>query len=195
MKKNLIFAKNLREKAELRKVTKLLPGWYRWWASKESLKKLLNSKFISKEYMSYLVKHLTKKRIYNKTYYYVYVGVAVKESIQERLNWHVNQKHSKTSVESGFLSTLRQTLSSLIAGNQYDEEATNDFIDTLFIEYYPIDYPIKSKEAKVLIEEIEKSELNSNVIPLNLRDNKNNVVKPFLKELSIARKIAKRGAK
>lgn len=61
----------------------------------------------------------------------------------------------------------------------------------LIIEYYPVSLPIKSNKAKEKIEAIEKRELSNNILPLNLRDNKNNVVKKYLSELSRARKNSK----
>ncbi len=188
---NPISAKLLRNKNELNKISKTFPGWYKWWADEISLKKLLNSPYLKNKYYSTLVSNLTTKKINNKTYYYIYVGVAIKESIQDRLNWHINQKHSKSSVESGFLSTLRQSLSSLVAGNQYDEEKTNKFIDTLIVEYFPIKEEIKSIKAKEIIEGIEKKEINSNFLPLNIKDNRNILLKDYLKELSKARKKSK----
>lgn len=189
--KTLVFAKNLRNIELRREVPKNKPGWYRWWAPKEALEKLLNSQHISNSYLYDLISYLTKKYIDGKDYYYIYVGIAVRESIHDRLHWHVNQKHAKSSVVSGYLSTLRQSISSLVAGNQYNEEATNELIDMLIIEYFPIDFGIKSQEAKEKIESIEKYEIINNVLPLNLRDNKNDIVKDFLKELSKARKNSK----
>ncbi len=189
--KECIDAKDLRNTECLHNIPNNKPGWYKWWASEESLKLLLDSPYISKKYFSELLSNLTIKNINGVNYYYIYVGVAIKESIRDRLNWHVNQRHTKSSVESGFLSTLRQTLSSLVAGNQYDEDATNKIIDTLIIEYYPVNLPIKSIEAKEVIERIEKEELANNMLPLNLRDNKNVIIKSFLKELSRARKESK----
>lgn len=189
--KQLIEAKQLRSAEYLHTIPNNMPGWYKWWASEQSLKLLLNSPYISKKYYSDLLSHLTFKNINGINYYYIYVGVAIKESIRDRLNWHVNQHHTKSSVESGFLSTLRQTISSLVAGNQYDEESTNKLIDTLIIEYYPINMAIKSIKAKEKIERIEKEELANNTLPLNLRDNKNNIVKSYLKELSHIRKQSK----
>ena len=167
--------------------------WYRWWCSKKELNKLLNSEYISEKHLEEILPHLTKKEINRKTYYYIYVGVAINESIKDRLNWHVNQHHSKSSVESGFLSTLRQSLSSLVAGNQYDEIATNNFIDKLIIEYNDINLPIHSKEAKKELETIEKSEMKNNTLPLNIRDNKNVIIYNYLKELSNCRKQSKEG--
>lgn len=188
----LIEAKKLRDKENLYKISNNYPGWYKWWASEEAAKMLLNSPYISKNYWQELMPKLTTKIINGNKYYYIYVGIAVKESIRARLNWHINQHHLKTSVESGFLSTLRQSISSLVAFNQYDEDATNKFIDMLIVEYYPINMAIKSKEAKDKIELIEKEELLNNMLPLNLKDNKNSMVKEYLKELGRVRKLSKK---
>lgn len=189
--KQLIEAQKLRNSEHLSNIPNNMPGWYKWWVPEKTLKLLLDSPYISKKYFSDLLPNLTTEKINGIDYYYVYVGVAIKESIRDRLNWHVNQHHTKSSVESGFLSTLRQTISSLIAGNQYDEEATNKLIDTMIIEYYPVNMLIKSIEAKEKIESIEKEELANNMLPLNLRDNKNSIVKSYLNELSRARKQSK----
>lgn len=187
----LVAAIELREKENLTNISKKLPGYYKWWASEKELKTLLNSKYIDNKYFKALLPFLTKKEIKGKTYYYIYVGVAINESIRERLDWHINQHHTKTSVESGFLSTLRQTLSSLVAGNQYDEKNTNEFIDKLLVEYAEVDLEIHSKEAKEKIEKIEKDEINNNVLPLNIKDNKNEMLTNYLKELRSARKNAR----
>lgn len=191
MKGILIKANTLRDKELNKEIPNNKPGFYKWWVKSEELEILLNSNQLNDKYLEVLLPHLTKKKINNEEYYYIYVGVAIKESIYARLDWHVNQRHTRVSVESGFLSTLRQTLSSLIEGNQYAEEETNIFIDKLYIEYYPIDLNIKSEEAKTTIENIEKSEMETNCLPLNIKDNKNSYLKEFLKELKIARKLSK----
>ncbi|MCI9434165.1 MAG: hypothetical protein HFI86_02655 [Bacilli bacterium] len=186
-----VLARDLRSKENLRKIPSNIPGYYKWWASKESLALLLNSKYLKDKYLKTLLPHLTTSTYKGKKYYYIYVGIAVKESIQSRLDWHVNQHHTKSSVESGFLSTFRQSISSLVAFNQFDESATNEFIDTLLIEYYPINLPIKSNEAKEKIEKLEKTEISNHVLPINIKDNKNTIIKGFLKELKVIRKSSK----
>ena len=186
-----INAKELRNKESLSKVPKDMPGWYRWWAPKEALELLLNSPYIDKKYLGDLLPYLTTKDINGKKYYYIYVGIAVKEAINNRLNWHINQQHTKNNVERGILSTLRQTISSLIAKNQYDKDATNNLIDMLVVEYHTVNLPIKSKDAKEIIENIEKNELDNNVLPLNIRDNKNIIVKKYLEELKNIRRLSK----
>lgn len=191
MKSYQICAKELRNKENLNKIPKNQPGFYKWWCPKDALESLLSSKHLNNQYMNTLITSMTKKKINNKDYYYIYVGVAIRESIKERLNWHVNQHHTITSVKSGFLSTLRQTISSLVAHDQYNEDATNTLIDKLVIEYYPFDLPIKSEIAKTTLEEIEKNEINSNVLPLNLKDNKNIELANFHRELKAVRKSSK----
>ncbi|MCI8778173.1 MAG: hypothetical protein HFI87_03390 [Bacilli bacterium] len=186
-----VLARDLRSKENLRKISSNMPGYYKWWASKESLALLLNSKYLKDKYLKTLLPHLTTSTYKGKKYYYIYVGIAVKESIQSRLDWHVNQHHTKSSVESGFLSTFRQSISSLVAFNQFDESATNEFIDTLLIKYYPINLPIKSNEAKEKIEKLEKTEISNHVLPINIKDNKDAMVKDFLKELKVLRKSSK----
>ena len=184
-------AKELRNKEKLCEVSNNMPGWYKWWASKKSLELLLNSKYIKNKYLENILPSLTVKKFDGIEYYYIYVGVAIKESIRSRLDWHVNQHHTKSSVESGFLSTFRQSISSLTAHNQFDEITTNKVIDTFIIEYEPIDLPIKSKEAKEKIERIENTEIMNHVLPINIKDNKNLIVKDFLVELKKVRKESK----
>lgn len=186
-----VLARDLRSKENLRKISNNMPGYYKWWAPKESLALLLNSKYLKDKYLKTLLPHLTTSTYKGKKYYYIYVGIAAKESIQSRLNWHVNQHHTKSSVESGFLSTFRQSISSLVAFNQFDEIVTNEFIDTLLIEYYPINLPIKSNEAKEKIEKLEKTEISNHILPINIKDNKDAMVKDFLKELKVIRKLSK----
>lgn len=187
----IVLAKELRNKTSLHEIPNDMPGWYRWWAPKETIESLLNSPYIHNQYLEGILPYLTVKEINGRNYYYIYTGIAVKESICSRLNWHINQHHRKSSVESGFLSTFRQSISSLIAGNQYDEVSTNSLIDTLLVEYFPLNIPVKSLEAKLEIEQIEKQEIAKNVLPLNLRDNKNENIQSFLLELKQIRKKSK----
>ena len=187
----IVEAKELRNIDKLKKLPKDYPGWYKWWAPLDALELLLNSQYLKDQYLHELLPYLTSKTINNQKYYYIYTGIAIKESIRARLNWHVNQHHTQNNVVNGFLSTLRQSISSLIANNQYDEEATNELIDKLIIEYTIVELPIKSREAKDKIEFIEKEEILNNVLPLNIKDNKNMIVKKYLKELSTIRKNSK----
>jgi hypothetical protein len=188
---NIIFAKDLRNAEQLHKIPNDKPGWYRWWATKAALECLLDSPYISRAFTNELLPHLTQCKYGQTEYYCIYVGVAVKGSIRSRLNWHINQNHTESAVQSGYLSTFRKTVSSLVAGNQYNEVATNALIDMLAVEYYAVDYPIKSDIAKEEITKIENSEMANNTLPLNIKGNRNPALSIFLCELMKARKQSK----
>ena len=179
-----VWAKDLRIKENLQTIPDDKPGWYRWWAPTEALGLLR----IRPEYIAHLY-----KRILNDEYFYcIYVGIAVKESIRARINWHVNQQHTESAVQSGTLSTFRQSISSLVAENQFDENSTNKLIDMLIVEYYAVDYKIKSEEAKTEIERTEQNELSAEyALPLNIQGNKNTVIQPYLSILKELRSKSK----
>ena len=183
----VVSAKVLRQKDMLALIPDDKPGWYRWWAPQKALESLLNSPYISKPYLNELIPHLCSY-MREQEYFYIYVGVAINESIRDRLNWHINQRHTESAVKSGFLSTLRKTISSLVAGDQYNESATNELIDQLIVEYSAMDLPIKDPTAKSVITSIEDIEIQKHVIPLNIKGNKRSVLKPFLLELKKSRK-------
>jgi len=189
----LIYAKDCRYKLFLKTIPGDKPGWYKWYAPIESVNVLLNSSHIEGKFFEDILPLLSKIEHEGKAYYCIYVGQAVKESIRARLDWHVNQKHTRTAVESGFLSTFRKTIASLITGDQMDEVATNDLIDTLVVDYYSVDFIIKSDEARKVIDGIERYEMNNIVSPLNIQGNKRVEVMAFKKELMRVRKNAKKG--
>ena len=58
----------------------------------------------------------------------------------------------------------------------------------LIIEYNTIDFKIHSIEAKNKIEEHECLEINNNVLPLNIKGNKNEYLKEYKKQLKLIRK-------
>jgi hypothetical protein len=182
----------LRNKKELENIPNDRPGWYRWWAMESEVIVLLDSKFLTQKYFNMFSAKLHKGDGNLNNYYYIYTGVAVKESIRSRLNWHINQPHTKSAVEHGALSTLRQSLSSLVAGNQRDEKATNNFIDTLIVEYFPIESKIKDFEAKKYLESNETLEMDKYILILNIQKNKRQEIRDFKKELSKLRTSSKR---
>ena len=188
----IVLAKLLRSKNELEKVPDDRPGWYRFWAREAETKILLDSEFLAHKYFDELVANLRKGDGDLHNCYYIYTGIAVKESIRKRLNWHVNQIHKESTVKHGTLSTLRQTLSSLIAGDQHNEQATNNIMDKLMVEYFVIECDIKSPDAKISLETNEDQELKENVIPLNLSKNKRSEIIEFKDELSLLRTQSKR---
>ena len=164
------------------------PGYYKWWAKKEDVDKLLQESY------KHLIEKLEPGSDELEGYYLIYFGIS--KSIRKRINDHINQDHSETNVDKGFLSTFRQTISSLLTGKQRGEECqkkTDEFIDKLKVQYFIFDSPWNKKTKKHL-ENIEKEAFNINeyVLPLNIRGNNNYKAKPFKKHLGKIRKDAKR---
>lgn len=176
----------LRTSTQLAQVPHDQPGWYRWWAPEPALRKLLGPHY------HMLAPQLTQGHGDLEGLSCIYVGVAIKESIRSRLNWHVNQKHSFGSIKHGTLSTLRQSISSLVGSSQGDENATNRLINLLSVEYFPIAMPIGSAQAKASIELEERNQMRDCVLPLNIRGNRNPIVASYKKYLKAARKAAKK---
>ena len=174
----MINAALLRNKENLKTISNF-PGYYKWWAAQSELDvilKALNIQFSDIENALEIKDGL----------YCIYVGIAVKESVRARLDWHVNDKHTASQVLNGTLSTLRQSISSIVAGNQFDKTATDSFIDKLFIEYFYCDEAIKSESAKHKLHETEKQLLAEYLRVLNIQENHHplsNPIKMALKEL------------
>jgi hypothetical protein len=84
-------------KKELEDIPNDRPGW--WWARESEIMALLDSKFLTQKYFNKLSVKLHKGNGNLNNYYYIYTGIAVKESIRSRLNWHINQPH-KGSAEN-----------------------------------------------------------------------------------------------
>lgn len=182
MKHNTVKATRLRDKENLLSIPQC-PGYYKWWADRAALQIILNRLAMRFEDIS---SHLEMKG----DIYCIYVGVAIKESVRARLDWHINQKHTYTPVKCGTLSTLRQTISSIVGTSMADENATNEFIDKLTVEYFLSEQPIKSAAAFDEIHTIERQLLSSNYLYiLNIQDNKH-VLAPT-KQLRELRKQAK----
>ena len=174
----MIQARTLRNKEALRKISNL-PGYYKWWAAQSELDvilKALNIKFFDIENVLE-----TKDELFC-----IYVGIAVKESVRARLDWHVNDKHTSSQVLNGTLSTLRQSISSIVSGNQFDKESTDNFMDKLYVEYFYCNEPIKSETAKIKLHETEKQLLAEYLRVLNIQENHHPLsipIKIALKEL------------
>jgi hypothetical protein len=178
-------AKELRNPEELRKVPGDRPGWYRWWAPRQALKLLLG------DFYDGLVPIMTRGKGELEGLSCIYVGVAINESIRKRLDWHINQKHTPGNIKHGTLSTLRQSISSLVGKSQQDENATNDLIDLLMVEIHPVQLEIKSGEALDKIRLIEDAEIQRDILPLNISKNRRPHIADFKKYLKAKRKKAK----
>lgn len=179
----MIKASSLRNQEELKKISSK-PGYYKWWASRTELEFILTSLDVS---FSEIEKALeVKDRLYC-----VYVGIA-KKSMRERLNWHINDPHTSSRVKSGTLSTLRQTIASIISHNQYDKAATDSFIDKLFVEYFSLDSQIKSDTVKKELHTIETNLMAEYLRILNIQDNHHPLSRLTKKKIRHLRKESKK---
>ena len=186
--KNMLRAKDLRKTEQgLTKIQlnpQKAPGYYKWWASKKEFSFLLSE--LGGNFAK-VVDSVEQK----DGMYCIYVGIAVKESVQSRINWHINDKHTEKRVQNGILSTLRKSISSIVAKNQYAKQETNDFIDKLKVEVFYSNNKIKSPEAKMELESIEKRLMKNQLFILNIRDNVHPLCVDIKKKLSALRKSSK----
>ena len=139
------------------------PGVYKWWFRASAAKEILKPLDTFKDWDS-----LAVRKIDGETYYALYFGIGGgKQGLKGRIRWHVCQKHSASSVRSGFLSTLRQTISALKGCDMSKSESVvNDFMDENC--YWEWKYTDTIEDA----ETIEKKELSTNCYPLNVKDNR-----------------------
>jgi len=179
---NMILAKKLRTPAVMQKVPDC-PGYYKWWAKKEELDTVLGALGIK---FSNVSASLEKKG----DYFCLYVGIAG-QSLRQRVDWHLNDPHTVQRVHCKVLSTLRQTVSSLIAKNQYFKKATDDFLDKLCFEWFPLDSKIPTDDTKGRLHGIERNVMTEHFYPLNIQDNSHPLAKDVTKTLSDLRSKAR----
>ncbi len=135
------------------------PGVYTWWFRSSSVNRLLAPLGTIE------TKRIQRQVIDGEEYCALYFGIA--KSCRQRARWHMSQHHSDSSVRSGYLSTLRQTLSALLGKDMTKaEKAVNDFIGKNC--YWQWETMGSRKEA----EDREQHELRTNYYPLNIQGNK-----------------------
>lgn len=177
---NIVKASSLRDPEELKKISSK-PGYYKWWISKIFLDFILDKLHVSFEE----IENVLEER---DGLFCVYVGIAAKESVRQRLNWHINDPHTVSRVNTGTLSTLRQTIASIVSHNQYDKTSTDQFIDRMYVEWFYIDSQIGSEEAKNELHDIETNLMSEYLRILNIQDNHHPLSKPIKKTLKELRK-------
>ena len=150
------------------------PGYYIWWFDEQGMKQIL------KPLKGVNYDSIASQKIGGKDYYALYFGIS--KDLKGRFRWHIAQKHSMSAVKSGFLSTLRKTLSGLLGIAMIDSEsAVNTFIDKhCWLEY---DY---CQTYAVAVQK-EKEALKKGYFPLNIQNNKG-VEKAVVAELLKVRK-------
>ena len=160
-------------------------GYYKWWAKKEEIKKII------KEPYQELIEKLEPGSDELEGYFLIYFGIS--SSVRRRLNYHINQNHSDINVDKGYLSTLRQTISSLLTGKQrgeYCQKETDKFINKLRVQYFIIDKS-GDDDVKKYLDEKEKKAFKEHILPLNIKNNNNKKTEDFKKHLRKKRKEAK----
>ena len=183
----MLKASLLRNKEFLNKID-AAPGYYKWWCAKPELDVILNALGVDFSDIQQAIER-------QDDLFCVYVGIAAKESVRARLNWHVNDKHTASRVKNGTLSTLRQSIASIVAKNQFDKDATDSFIYKLHVEWFCIDSPIKSAEAKAKLYSVERNLLFDRLRILNIKDNLHPLAEPIKFKLKLLRKNSKLNVK
>lgn len=139
------------------------PGVYTWWF-KESEAESIMRKLGLLNFMD----RLMVRKINGENYYALYFGIAGgKSGLLGRIKWHVCQKHTASTVKSGYLSTLRKTICAINGCDMTKGESiTNEVMDrNCYWEWW---YTKNEEDA----ETIEKQELCTHYYPLNIKDNK-----------------------
>ena len=112
-------------------------------------------------------------------YYLVYIGLS--KDLKMRLKWHTVDSHRVSSVKAGAITVLRQKLSTLLSNNWHSGTVVDDFMDnSMLVEW----------SANPNYEKVELELIQSNILPLNVRNNKH----PFRRELSKRNMQAKRNS-
>ena len=115
------------------------------------------------------------KEIKGVPYDLVYIGTAGtgkngNSYLQERLNWHINQKHTTGAICSGTLSTLRAGLGALLSNDLIQpntETLVNEFMEK-YMKVYCFEY-----DNKHLVDSDEKILISTIKPLLNLKNNPN----------------------
>lgn len=152
------------------------PGVYCWWFKQDVALELL------KAFPEFDRDKLQSRQIDGETYLALYFGIS--KNLKERIEWHVSQQHTPSAVKSGYLSTLRQTLSGILGENMsISEQSVNNLIDDNC--YWEWECTSSEDDAK----KREKTELTQSVYcyPLNIHGNKT-ISKECLKALKELRK-------
>ena len=179
----MIKAEELRDKENLKNIAEK-PGYYKWWAERRELDVILRELQVG---FSDISSALEGK----DGLFCIYVGIAAKESVRARLNWHVNDRHTESQVRNGTLSTLRQSIASIVAHNQYDKSATDAFIDKLYVEWFYSENAIKSETAKSELHDIEQTLLAEHFRILNIQENRHPLSEKTKTALKSLRKQSK----
>ena len=138
------------------------PGVYRWWFREDVAQRLLSN------LPQVDTKRISKRMLDdgNHCYWALYFGIS--KDLQQRIVWHISQSHTTSAVKSGFLSTLRQTISALLNQDMTkSQKSVNSIMNDCYWEW---DYVATEEDA----DDIETKELSQSlyIYPLNIAMNK-----------------------
>lgn len=178
MKYNRIEVKQLRDQlAEGSCNVPKGPGVYRWWFPKEVALKLLGA------LNGVDNGRIMKVQIDCIEFWCLYFGIS--KDLRQRIRWHVAQHHSASAVESGFLSTLRKTISALLHQDESaSEQAVNEVLDQCYWDWCAT--PTHGNAIR-----IETATLSTGYFPLNIQKNKS-VDASVVRQLKQLRKAYKK---
>ncbi len=164
----------------------LSPGWYTWWADEKTCRKLLGDHF------KHLWPLMTEGSDDCKDKKLVYVGITTKGDLWKRVGkWHILEKHTHSKVRRKTLSTLRQSLCSLLGDDWMDATTCNQVQDLMRVEIHPIQLPFRDSRLNEKTDHIERQMMNDHVLPLNIQKNNNPTVRVFKIYLKARRKATR----
>jgi len=146
------------------------PGYYIWWFNEDDTNTLL-SVFDKKDLAKYKIQ--MRKMEDGHTYYALYFGIA--RDLQERIKWHlgISPKHTEGAIRSDTLSTLRNTIASILTKGVNPINLPKEIfdvdgiLDNCYWEYFPT-------KTKADAEKEETARLSKNaeyIFPLNIQKN------------------------
>lgn len=153
------------------------PGIYRWWFREDVAKRLLSN------FSAINTENILKRMFAGDSHCYWALYFGISKDLKQRIIWHISQAHTLSAVNSGFLSTLRQTISALLNQDMTkSQEVVNSILDSCYWEW---DYTTSEVEPK----DIETKVLSQSqyIYPLNVAKNKT-VPKEHLKCLTKLRR-------
>lgn len=134
-------------------------GVYILWMMEKQAVQLLN------QLPKVQIEKIQRQELDGESYLAVYTGIATKD-LRGRAKWHLlpSVKHTQKSVASGYLSTLRQSLSALLGiGMTHSTAAVNALLD---------EYCYFAWEDEADFSAFETNELTTKYYPINIQNNK-----------------------
>jgi len=171
--------KNIIKPAEFNKKTLLeCPGYYRWFCPIsifDDLIKGCTSATLKEEFEKFKIDTQFKKEKINGVWcYYIYAGVAIGQTLGDRLEKHINKTWK--------VSTLRKTIGAL--KNSSNEKVISDIVNSFFVEPNLSTNGVGSEEAKKEALDYENREIQTNLLPFNIEKNHNPKLRRFRAELT-----------